>query len=137
MKKLILLLAFAFVSNVNAADVSIISSKCTLFGNIKLKVTGLESRGRLGTGYLKTNIPMNENCGEALVEFNEAMGRGIQAVETRTETRQFERRTGGGRDSDATCSTIERKTLTVVFNNYDDFIFKRAQERTISSRSCY
>jgi hypothetical protein len=50
------LVVFFFVSNANATDVSIIKSKCALFGNIKMKVKGLESRGRIGTGFLKTNI---------------------------------------------------------------------------------
>ena len=137
MKKLILLGAFVFSASLFATDVSIIKSKCTLFGNIKIKVKGLESRGRIGKGYIKANVPINENCAEALVDFNELMGRGIQSVDTDMATRRFERRTGGGRDNDATCATIERKTLTVEFANYDELVFKRVQERTISERSCY
>ena len=137
MKKFILLVAFVFVSNANAADVSVVKSKCTLFGNIKIKVTGLENRGRIGTKYLKANVPMRSNCNETLAELNQSMGRGLQAVTTAMETRQFETRTGGGRDNDATCSIIERKTLSMVLNNYDSLVFKRSQDRTISSRTCY
>jgi hypothetical protein len=137
MKKIILLAALFLSSSVFAANVSITKSKCSMFGNIRIKVNGLENRGTIGKGYLSANIPMNESCNDALVDFNESMGRGIQAVDVAETSRRFERRSGGGRDGDATCSIIERKTLRVTFANYDELLFKRVQQRTISQRSCY
>jgi hypothetical protein len=137
MKKLILLATLFMTTTVFADNVRVIKTKCSLFGNLKIKVTGLESYGKIGQGYLKANIPMFDNCRDAMMDFNQTMGRGMTTVEalmakeiiTRRERRDNDRNTMD--KWEYTCTDYERTTLTVNFPEFPDMPFKRIEERVV------
>ena len=132
MKKFMAVLVLAFTTQAFAADIDVKQVKCSLFGNMKIKVAGLESHGRLGKGYLKANLPMRKDCNAVVVDFIEAISteEGNSAdVDMTTST--YTRRSGGGRDNDRVCETYERKTVNVKFSAYPALTFKRSQDKLI------
>jgi hypothetical protein len=137
MKKLILLASLFMTTSIFAENVRVIKTKCSLFGNLKIKLKGLDSYGKIGQGYLKANIPMFESCKEAMMDFNETMGRGMTTVDTLMAKEIITRRER--RDNyrllmdkwEYRCTDYERTTLTVNFPEYPGMPFKRIEEKVV------
>ncbi len=134
MKKIVLLFALMLSTNLFAEEVTLKQAKCTLFGNLKIKVYGLESYGRVGTGYLRGNLPMSDDCDAVKEDFEQSLGRGSSSVDVNLDTRIIVIRE---RDDDDKiekrwrCTTKERKTLTVAFPEFPYVAFKNVIERTL------
>ncbi len=137
MKKIIMLAALFMTASVFAEDVRVIRTKCSLFGNLKIKVTGLEAYGKIGEGYLKANVPVFDSCKDTMMVFNQTMGRGMASVDASMKkeiiTRR-ERRNDNDRKLDKweyRCTDYERTTLTVNFPEFADMPFNRVEERVV------
>ncbi|TNE99578.1 MAG: hypothetical protein EP326_07905 [Deltaproteobacteria bacterium] len=139
MKKIILLAALFMTTAAFAEDVRVIKTKCSLFGNLKIKVTGLEAYGKIGEGYLKANVPVFDNCKDTMMVFNQTMGRGMATVDARLKKEIITRRERRDRDNDRhkldkweyTCTDYERTTLMVDFPEFPDMPFDRVEERVV------
>lgn len=138
MKKLLLIAAFLFASAAQADMVSIKSMKCSLFGNLKIKVNGLERHRNLGTGYLKANVPLFDSCKDAMSEVRQRMGRSTQEANvavTKRIVREIEHR--DDRKRDTVCHVYEEKTLRMVFNRMPELVFKRMTRKHIRTTYGY
>ncbi|MCO4793423.1 MAG: hypothetical protein KC493_06920 [Bacteriovoracaceae bacterium] len=131
MKKILLLAVMIFSTSVFAEDVRIKKTNCTMFGNLKVKVSGLESFGRLGTGYLRANVPVLDSCREVMMTFNQTMGRGTSSVDVDLTKETIIRREHRNDNKEMICTTVERSTLSVVFPNFSEYTFKNITEKII------
>ena len=128
MKNLLIIAAFLFAGAAQADMVSIKSMKCSLFGNLKIKVNGLERHRNLGTGYLKANVPLFDSCKDALSEVRGRMGRSTQNTTvdvTKRIVREVEHRGNDRNKMDTVCHIYEVKTLKMVFNRMPELTFRR------------
>lgn len=131
-----MLAALFMTASVFAEDVRVIKTRCSMFGNLKVKVSGLEAYGKIGLGYLKANIPMFDSCKDAMMDFNQTMGRGMATVKARMAkeiiTRRERRNDRDKMDKwDYTCTDYERTTLTVNFPEYPGMPFTRIEEKVV------
>ncbi|MBK25268.1 MAG: hypothetical protein CME70_14835 [Halobacteriovorax sp.] len=136
MKKLFFAALFLVATSAQAEMVSIKKSKCSLFGNLKIKVNGLERYGSVGRGYLKANLPMRADCDAVLSTFNQTMGRGTTSVSTDFDQYEVRRQTQNGGDNDKRdyeCKVYKRSVIKVVFPAYSSMTFKNTHERLIDS----
>ena len=136
MKKAILFLALLFSASTFAEQVTLKQAKCTLFGHLKVKVYGLESYGKIGTGYLRGNLPLSDDCDEVREDFIQSMGRGTSEADVHLDRQIIIIRDRHDNDNDKmdkrwTCTTKERKTLTVDFPQFPYVTFKAVRERTL------
>ena len=142
MKKLIVAAVFLISTGAQADMVSIKKMKCSLFGNLKIKVNGLERHRSLGTGYLKANVPLFDSCKDALNEVSGRMGRSTQATQVsvtkRRAMREERRRDRNDHKYDQVlCHISEIKTLEMVFDRMPELTFRNIQERHIRTEYGY
>lgn len=157
MKKLILIVAIVFASTAphaaQADMVSIKKMKCSTFGNLKIKVNGLERHRSLGTGYLKADVPLFDSCKDALVEVRGRMGRSTQQAEVNIEKRivtEIEHRRDRvdppripriGFKSEKLdtiiCHVYEDTALTMIFNRMPELKFKNYSRKHLRTTYGY
>lgn len=134
MKKLIFAAVFLFTAAAQADMVSVKKAKCSMFGNLKIKVSGLSSYGSVGTGYLKANLPMSTDCDSVVSNFRSTMGRSATsanvAAKTFTVQREIER---GGRDDKRTtmCEVSKKSVIKLTFPKFSSIVFKNSTSRVV------
>lgn len=139
MKKLFFAGLFLLASAAQAEMLTVKKTKCSLFGNLKVKVSGLESYGRVGTGYLKANLPMRADCDAVATRFTQTMGRNATLASVDYD-RYMDRRTvhrGGNDDKiakrDTMCEVYEVKKIFVVFSRFGSQTFKNTTRRLVDT----
>ncbi|MCO4793904.1 MAG: hypothetical protein KC493_09335, partial [Bacteriovoracaceae bacterium] len=134
MKKMLLLILVLFSTSVFAQDgdvadkkeVLIIKAKCTIGGNINIKVRGLETFGTLGTRKLTANVPYFDNCNDVLMGFNQTVNRGLNQVNAKVYSKKWRTRQMSG--NRLICRTYQKDTLLVVFPDYPELRFMNTKE---------
>lgn len=147
MKTLIVLAALLVAGVVQAEErVAITKMKCSFFGNLKIKVKGLDAYRSLGRGYLAANVPLFDSCKSALNEVSSRIGRSSQSsvvntsryISRTTEYRDSRRNDGSGRNRQIpVCVTSEVTTLAMKFNRMPELTFKRSTQRHLRTRRGY
>jgi hypothetical protein len=136
-KKLLLIILILGSSSLLAETVSIKKAECSFFGNMKVKVSGLESYGWLGKTTLAANIPMGDDCDRVLSNFLGSVSRSSSRVSTDLDTRIIYTQTNSRddkRDEKKTrCRITEKKTLSVRFLAASSFIFKSMRTKDIGN----
>lgn len=135
MKKLFFAVVLLLSTNAFAEMVQVKKVKCTLFGNLKVKVRGLESFGNVGEGYLRANLPMRRDCDAVASEFSRTMGRGVQAVTVDFDRYEIQRQISRGSDRDKTdyeCEVYLRSSLSVNFPRFGSTEFKNTHEKFVT-----
>lgn len=141
MKTLIILAALMTAGAAQAEMVSIKKMKCSLLGNLKIKVNGLERHRSLGTGYLVANVPLFDSCKDALAEVSQTMGRSTQASTIDVDryiTRTEERRNGDRHNPGyVVCHVSETTQLSMQFNRMPELTFKNYTSRHLRTEYGY
>ncbi|CBW26352.1 putative exported protein [Halobacteriovorax marinus SJ] len=131
MKTLTLGLLLALSFSASAYEVSLDAAKCTIFGNMKVKVSGLETLGNAANGYLKNKSTSRSNCKGEIAEL-----RGVFAGETiyadATKTQKV-RKTNISEDNekgrDRYCREELVTTVSVNFPSYSAAVFTNTTSR--------
>lgn len=133
MKKLFFAAVFLVAASAQAEMVSIKKTKCSLFGNLKVKVSGLESYGRVGKGYLKANLPMRADCDAVETRFNQTMGRGMASTTVDFDQYEIQRQINRGGDNkrDIECEVYKRSVLNITFPRYGSTKFKNTHDKLV------
>lgn len=135
MKKLFFAAILLLSTSAFADMVQVKKVKCTLFGNLKVKVRGLESYGRVGEGYLKANLPMRSDCDSASTRFNQRMGRGVHATTVDLDRYEVQKQVSTGRDdrkSEYECEVYMRSVLNVTFPKFGSTNFKNTHDKFVT-----
>ncbi len=135
MKKLFFAAVLLLSTSAFADMVQVKKVKCSLFGNLKVKVRGLESYGRVGEGYLKANLPMRSDCDSASTRFSQTMGRGVQATNVDFDRYEVQRQVNRGGDNDKNnfeCEVYRRSVLNVTFPKFGSTNFKNTHDKLVS-----
>ena len=122
----ILIAALLFAGAAQGAEVTLKKAKCSLFGNIKVKVRGLD-HGSLGRKYLEHNLKFFTNCDRIETEFHQSIGTGPYQVEAKKDTWFTQKQRGKGEK--VRCKIYEHKKLSVVFADYPSLTFSRQKKR--------
>jgi hypothetical protein len=137
-KKLLLIVLVLGSSSLFAETVSIRKAKCSLFGNLKVKLSGLHSYGRLGKLTLTSNLPLSTDCDRSLEKFLGSVSRSSSRVSANISTRiiytQVNDRNNDKNEKRSDrdhCKVQERKTLTVRFHAASSHSFKNFQTKEI------
>jgi len=120
-------------SSLFAETVSIKKVKCSLFGNLKIKVSGLESYGRIGRMTLMANIPLRTDCKSEMNDFLGSVSRSRSHVSADLDTRIIYRQVDNNDDKGRRCIITERKTLSVVFDTASSYVFKAMTTKDIGN----
>lgn len=135
MKKLLLIILVLGSSSLFAETVSIRKAKCSLFGNLKVKLSGLQAYGRLGKLTLTSNLRLSVDCDRALENFLGSVSRSSSQVTANISKKfiytQVNNRDNDKRDDKKYCKVEERKTLTVRFLNASSHTFKNFQTKEV------
>lgn len=135
MKKLFFAAVLLFSTSAFADMVQVKKVKCTLFGNLKVKVRGLESYGKVGEGYLRANLPMRRDCDAVATRFSQTMGRGIQATTVDFDRYEIQRQISRGGDNDKSnyeCEVYKRSILKITFPKYGSTMFKNSHDKFVT-----
>jgi hypothetical protein len=135
MKKLFFAAFLLFSTSAFADMVQVKKVKCSLFGNLKVKVRGLESYGRVGEGYLKANLPMRRDCDSAAIRFSQTMGRGVQAANVDFDRYEIQRQVSRGGDNDKgdyECEVYRRSVLNITFPRFGSTNFKNMHDKLVT-----
>jgi hypothetical protein len=126
MKKLVMLFSVLVMGHTMAQSATITSIKCTIFGNLKIKTSGIGY-----SGSLKTRPSTFNSCEEAQFHATRILGRSSHKVSTSVSSRILYRDTGGR--SDERCEKTRVTTTRLTFDILPELTFEGDQFRRIGT----
>ena len=128
MKKLVSAVLF-LMGTAYGVEVKLHKAECTVFGNLKIKVLGLE-QGRLGKKWLEADLPYFEDCDDTILLFLQSLGRGLNAASAETVVTNRQEQSGKpDQPKGLRCKIYQNHTVNVVFENYKQLKFTRSKEK--------
>ncbi|WP_372652037.1 hypothetical protein [Halobacteriovorax sp.] len=142
MKSITLGILFFISLSVSAYDIELKDSDCSLFGNIKIKVSGLESLGSVSKDYLKNTSTSRSNCSNQLSNLRETFNNEAVYADAKV-TKKIVKRTFSGRGIKLMrrdrCEESLITTLTLTIPSYSNETFKNSVTKAVRSHpgSCF